>query len=83
MFLDKLNVKEEMSYYHESNQSHLHDKHMIQLPKIIVQPGPSPFSSRKRAAAETGNKCTAQLETLNSNHQPDHYLNQNEIQIFQ
>ena len=41
-----------MSFFddHQLQQiQHQNDKHLIQLPKIIVQPGPSPFSSRKRS----------------------------------
>jgi hypothetical protein len=39
-----------MSFYDENHQlKQCNEKGTIQLPKIIVQPGPSPYSNRKRS----------------------------------
>jgi hypothetical protein len=59
---------------------HQQDKTVIQLPKIIIQPGPSPFSGRKRVTTPDSAQQQQSMIFLDKT-TPD--LNQTHIQLYQ
>lgn len=56
------------------------DQHLIQLPKIIVQPGPSPFSSRKRSLSNDQGMINNKQSTIQIHHHQHHQLQQQQHQ---
>ena len=62
-----------MQHQLQHHNNHQIDKNIIQLPKIIIQPGPSPFSSRKQRVSINGNNTPSPNNNNN--------INNNSIQL--
>jgi hypothetical protein len=63
---------------HEQSQSPHHqlinEKNIIQLPKIIVQPGPSPYSSRKRHLNSSNTNSNNETNKVNKHYAQEQHL---------